>query len=769
MDFIKKNINMILSIFILAQPIIDLITGISIHIWNINITFGIIVRVLFLAFIMIVTPFVFHQKKALIFYLLFGCYSIFYLLGLFLYQKNVFLFQELQGLVKTFYFPILLISFYYLKDSIRISKMVLFSTLLMYLFFIFVPSLFHIGYQSYEITKAGTLGFFHSANEISGIISLMTPIMFLLFYDKKFFFISVVVAIMYIVVILTIGTKTPLLTLLITIGFTILYFWIDCMKKKRYKVVALSFSLLIILSIGFSFLLPKTNFYKNIQTHLDYLKIQNITEVFEDQKLIDHFIFSQRFSFFYKEKKLYQQAPFYQQLFGIGYFHQKKATKLVEIDYFDIYFHHGLVGFILFFGVFSFVIMNVLKQNGKHHYERYMLLLSFAFILFLSFFTGHIITAPSVSLIACIIILSLAKRKKKSLLFAGVNMEIGGIENSQVNLLNNIDTKKYEVTCMLEEAKGPLLKKIKPDVLIKELKVSNHSNVFIRKIINCMRKFFFTLFYYHCYDFSCCYTTYSFSSNKIAQVASSNNAFYVHSDYRYVYPSKEKFREFFDQRHIKEYRHILFVSNESAASFRKIYPSLEGKIKVINNFIPIEEIKKKSLEPISLTKPKETLFVFVGRLDDSSKKLKRAIYLVQNILNTKLWIVGTGKDEKMYKDLVAREKLEKKVYFLGKQMNPYPYMKMADYILLTSDYEGFPVIYLEAILLEKRIITTIDVSDEFFQMGKDYADIISKDEKKMVEEVKEILKEKPRSKKIDFEKIQKQKRKQFENLFDEVV
>ena len=50
--WIKKNFNIILLIFILLQPILDVITGIGIHVWHTNITIGIIVRMLFLLFIL---------------------------------------------------------------------------------------------------------------------------------------------------------------------------------------------------------------------------------------------------------------------------------------------------------------------------------------------------------------------------------------------------------------------------------------------------------------------------------------------------------------------------------------------------------------------------------------------------------------------------------------------------------------------------------------------------------------------------------------------
>ena len=92
-------------------------------------------------------------------------------------------------------------------------------------------------------------------------------------------------------------------------------------------------------------------------------------------------------------------------------------------------------------------------------------------------------------------------------------------------------------------------------------------------------------------------------------------------------------------------------------------------------------------------------------------------------------------------------------------------MKQADYIILTSDYEGFSVIYLEALALNKSIITTIPTSDNLLDIS-DYAYIISKDSKKMVEEVKQILKKNPKETKIDLDKIQKDRVRQLETIIN---
>lgn len=763
-DYIKKNISNIISIFILLSPILDLLTGICIHTLKINLTIGIIVRVLFLIFIVFVVIFIFKKKKILIPYLIIGIYFILYILGVIIYKDKIGLFSEIQGLVKVFYFPIVFIALYNIKDEIRISKLTLFTTVFLYLILIFIPTLFNIGYKSYEITKAGTLGFFNSANEVSGIISILTPIIFIIIFNSKKIIPKILLGIMYLTVILMMGTKTPLLSLTITIFFCLIYYWIKLFKKKKYKSIGISLLILIVGVGGLLLVLPKTNFYKNIETHLDYLKVDNITDVFKDPELVDHFIFSQRITFLAGKSRMYDKSSFYQQIFGIGYLDSGKNTKLIEMDYFDILYDHGIVGFVLLFSICVYIIIEVVKIREKTSFEDYMLRVSLLLTLFLIFFTGHIITAPAVSFIVIILLLSLAKRKKKDLLFTDNNFKIGGIEAAQINLLNRIDYKKYNVTVVLEEKKGELLSKVPKEVNIKEVKVSNNKIVIIRKLINITRKLIFKILNYNNYDFSCCYTTYSYSANKLALMSSTNTSIYIHSDYSYVYKNEKDFREFFDTRSINEFKSIIFVSNESRDSFLKYYKYLENKTHVFNNFIDINGIISKSNEPIEEKKMKnKKLFVFVGRLDDSSKKLKRAINLAHKINDIELWIIGDGPDRLMYEEYNSNND---RVKFLGRKINPYPYLKEADYFILTSDYEGFPVTYLESIVLNKDIITTINTSDDTINM-KDYAYIISKDEDKMIKEVKDILKDNKKKKKTNLEELQELRLKKLEKIFNQ--
>lgn len=767
-SFIKKNISIICMLFLLSGPIIDFVTGVMLHIFDISLTLGLVLRILFLFFIFYVATFIYKKKSNLVYFGIFGIYLLLFILGLTLFKENPNYFREIQNTFRLFYFPLLLISLFSIRKEIKITTLSLVITLCLYLILIFIPLALGVGFESYAITKEGTLGFYNSANEISAIIAILTPILFIIFYESKNLIFKLFITFIYLVVILSVGTKTPLLALIISLFVVFIYILYKSFIDKKYHVVTTFTAIIVALGLVLIIALPKTSFYKNIEVHLDYLKVDNIFDIFKDEKLVDHFIFSQRLTFLNNKEKLYDEANTYQKIFGLGYYDNGKELKSIEMDYFDVYYNQGVAGFIIFFVPYIYVLISVLQERKAFSFRQLMLYLSLFLIIVLSLFTGHIITAPAVSGLVSFILLSLVKDDKKTLLFTGVNLKLGGIEKSLVNLVNKIDKNKYQVTIILEDAKGELLEKLDKSINVKEFKVSNNKNKIIRKGVNILRRCSYALFNYHTFDFSCCYATYSYSGNKISKLSSINNSIYVHSDYSYIYPDLEDFRRFFDTRGIYDFKTIFFVSLESCRKFTKIYPSLKNRCFVFNNFINLEEIEALSKEKISLTKPRgKTLFVFVGRLDDASKKLGRAFKLVANLDDVILWVVGDGPSREDYVKEVKKLKIEDRVVFVGSKINPYPYMKKGDYLILTSLYEGFPVVYLEGLALKKKLITTIKVSDDYLKIGKNYGEVIPSNEMKMLEKVKEILNNKKKTDTfLDLEEIQNVRMEKLETIFN---
>lgn len=357
---------------------------------------------------------------------------------------------------------------------------------------------------------------------------------------------------------------------------------------------------------------------------------------------------------------------------------------------------------------------------------------------------------------------------KKKLIFFAYDLGIGGIETALVNLLNRLDLDKYDVTLMLEKKEGELLEQVNENIHIVEFTVSDSQNKLFRKAYNFTKRLLWRLENENKYDFSCCYATYSMMGNKLSRLASTNSSIYVHNNYMSLYNNEiSKVKGFFDIRKLDKFRKIIFVSNESMNDLINVYPEIKDKSIVINNFINHKLILEKSLEKVEEKKPNKKLFVSVGRLEEHQKKVTRLIKLFKELENEKveLWLIGDGPDRRSYETYI---KNSKNIKLLGKRVNPYPYIKMADYIILTSDYEGFPVVYMEAMTLNKPIITTINVSDDFIDIKDNYGVIISKDEK-MIGEVKDILKNGFKPKKLDYEKMNEEKIETLEKIFDGVI
>lgn len=358
---------------------------------------------------------------------------------------------------------------------------------------------------------------------------------------------------------------------------------------------------------------------------------------------------------------------------------------------------------------------------------------------------------------------------KKKVLISSYNLGFGGIETSLVNLLKNFNHDKYSVTLVLEEKKGMFLKEVPSNVQIKEYKVSTTKNVLIRKFINLFKRIVFIISNYKRYYASICYATYSGPCGVVARVSSKNKILYVHSNYYQAFDKdEEKVKRFFDNLKIEKYNHIVFVSNESKRDLCNIYPNIINKSVTINNLIDYKKILSLSEEKVKIKKTNKKKFLFVGRLDESSKRLTLLLEVAKKCMiekvNSEFWIIGSGKDEKLYKDIVKKEKINN-VTFFGEKKNPYPYMKACNYVILTSRYEGFPVVYNEAIILNKPIITTVNASDDYISIPNRFGFVVNKNN--LFDKVKELSNKDYHTKeKVDYDALNKKRIKMLEDIME---
>ena len=360
----------------------------------------------------------------------------------------------------------------------------------------------------------------------------------------------------------------------------------------------------------------------------------------------------------------------------------------------------------------------------------------------------------------------------KKILICANTLCIGGIEKSLINLLKNLDYKKFKVDLMLESFSGELINEVPKNVNIIEYKVYNLKNKLLQKILNYFNQIKWTIKYKNKYDNSILYATYSYPCNKVARISSKNRIMFIHSDYTKIY-NKEELLNFFNTRSINEFNKLIFVSNEAKDNLIKFYPNIVDKSVVINNIINIDEIKKLSKKEQKEKFDKKNInLLFVGRLEEESKNISLQLKLIKDlskdIPNLKLYIIGDGPNKEDYLNYIKQNNLENYIKLLGKKENPYPYINNADYILLTSKYEGYPVIFNEAIVLKTDVLSTIKISDDYTCIGDNFGYLLSKDYNKLKDEIKDILINKKHNKiNIDIEEINNNRLKKIEELLNE--
>ncbi len=163
------------------------------------------------------------------------------------------------------------------------------------------------------------------------------------------------------------------------------------------------------------------------------------------------------------------------------------------------------------------------------------------------------------------------------------------------------------------------------------------------------------------------------------------------------------------------YKHankVIFIADRMREEFLKNLPHISN-YKVINNPHNIEKIQKfaqeKRINNFSFQKNKKYL-VTVGRL--SPEKRVHTIIDALKALNeeVELIVIGEGIEEKNLKKHAKLQELTHRVHFVGRQDNPFNYIKQSDIFILASEGEGFPNVIIEAMVCGTPVISTDCIS-----------------------------------------------------------
>jgi glycosyltransferase involved in cell wall biosynthesis len=331
----------------------------------------------------------------------------------------------------------------------------------------------------------------------------------------------------------------------------------------------------------------------------------------------------------------------------------------------------------------------------------------------------------------------------KKVLIASFDMEVGGVERSLISLLGKLDFDFCSVDLMLYKHQGDFLNMLPKGVNL--LPENQKYATFRQSMKQILQKKFYRIWLTRLFS-----RTYA-ELIKVINNIKDPGIIQMQLMWKYSIPYLPEFKREYDvaisylwphyfigekvrakkkiawihtdystietdiKMDIKMWNHfdyIIAVSNDCKNSFLKKYHQLEDKVIVIENLSSPLFVKKMADVKIEnvMDADKRFKILTVARLSHA-KGIDLAVQAME-ILKQKgykdiaWYIVGYGGDEVLLKELIKKKGLEDCFILLGKQVNPYPYMKKADLYVQPSRYEGKAVTVGEAQILSKPVLIT---------------------------------------------------------------
>lgn len=311
------------------------------------------------------------------------------------------------------------------------------------------------------------------------------------------------------------------------------------------------------------------------------------------------------------------------------------------------------------------------------------------------------------------------KIDKIKVLFRHRSMEMGGVEKVILSMLNHLDKEKFEMTVCLNINQGELrdeFPKHVRKVFIANGKEDFSKNSVIQKLQLAKRKLRLQKaqknpkiagkLLNENFEVEIAPTYAAFSSVLNSTNKNSKKIGWFHSDI--TLPKLQPLVPTI-LKQIPQFDYFIFGSQQTKDILIETYPNLEiPENQVILNAIPIEELKTKA-EAFRPNSPDKPIFVSVARLHSRKgfhKLMDAHAQLLKDGFDHHIIVIGDGDEKENLKKQAESLGVTKSFEFLGSLLNPYPYVKNANFFILPSESESWPLIIADSLILQKPIIST---------------------------------------------------------------
>ena len=379
---------------------------------------------------------------------------------------------------------------------------------------------------------------------------------------------------------------------------------------------------------------------------------------------------------------------------------------------------------------------------------------------------------------------------KKKVLFVNGHLNVGGVENSLINLLKSIDYNYYEIDLILFEdigdyanevpkevniifydlskAYGPIIKCIFENIKIKNWFALGLRFIFLLEKIMGVKALYLAkpLFnlhkYYNCaiaYRVGICTDFVGYIINSKKKVT-----WWHHGTYDYPENQTKHWLEVF-----KHFNNIIAVSDSSKEMLISNINDINNKIITIPNIINVEEIQQKANKKTGhdINFNENSTLLSVGRLSPE-KGMINCVHackkLVDNGYNVKWYLIGEGTERGDIERCIKEYKLENNIYLLGAIPNPYPYIKNAYIYVHPSLVESLSITVLEALALNTPVIVARSMGPVEFIRNKENGLLVEPTSEGLFEGIVSLIKD------VNlYNELKKDKRGVLKNYSPEVI
>ena len=337
---------------------------------------------------------------------------------------------------------------------------------------------------------------------------------------------------------------------------------------------------------------------------------------------------------------------------------------------------------------------------------------------------------------------------KKKILFFITNLAHGGAERVLVNLVNNMDFEKFDITVLTIFDTGVNKKYLSDKIKYKSIfPWTFHGIKYITKFLP--RRLLHFVFIRDKYDYEIAYL--EGPPAKIISGCPHSNTKKLSWIHIELNTNKAFTEGFFNMRDAinsyEKFDKIVCVSK----TVKQQFSSISGINKDLlvkyntNETLKIKKLAKELVDDINFNQ-NVPIICSVAKIENS-KGYDRLINVHKRLLNDNLnhiiYIIGIGKEREKLETRVKELGIDESFKFIGFRENPYKYMANSDIYVCSSRREGISTAVTEALILGKPVVST-NCSGAYELLGdnNEYGIVVDNNEEGIYRGLKLLLQDK---------------------------